>query len=58
MDSPDRPQMLRWVCEECGGNAVNTPVGTIPEGWEIDDEEDLGGCRAICAECVEDGYSA
>lgn len=57
MNSSDRPKMLRWMCDECRGNCVNAPEGTIPEGWEVDDEDDLETCTAICDECIEKGYS-
>ena len=53
----EKIQMLRWMCDECGGNCVNAPAGTIPEGWEVDDEDDLETCQAICPECIEKGHS-
>lgn len=51
-------KMLRWMCDECGGNCTNAPAGIIPEGWDVDDVDDLETCRAVCPECVKKGLSA
>lgn len=54
----ETPRLWRWACDACGGNTVNAQPGVIPEGWEVDDEDDLDTCRAVCPECVDEGESA
>lgn len=54
-EEPEVEGLLRWACDSCGGNETNAPAGIIPEGWEVDDEDDLETCRAICSSCAADG---
>jgi len=57
-DDPERVKMLRWQCDECGGSETNALPGVIPEGWDVDDEDDLETCRAVCPQCVAQGLYA
>ena len=51
-------KMLRWRCDECGGSETDASAGVIPEGWDVDDVDDLETCCAVCPECVTKGLSA
>lgn len=46
-----------WICDECGYKEIDR-AGTRPEGWDVDDEDDLLNCRVVCPECVEHGLEA
>lgn len=58
MDADDDGMAVRswiWECSnpECKNKAV-AREGQAPPHWELDEEEDIETCKALCLDCVDD----
>lgn len=47
-----QPQWL-WQCDSCGSTSIEQ-AGTVPKGWEVEDEADLLNTASTCSECLDD----